>query len=1100
MEINENQQNIYDGLKSIGEEISSFYMDALRILHNETLQSKSYLLAHVAREIDGGLRDILAPTSEKEELLKVSSLKDRGNVVSILVSLDLPIDDNFAKQYIGVATKFHKYAHRRGATKPPREAKEVIQLWFDYEIILLKLLGSFINQLKQIERIVRFEKPTKQILAALRNIFKDEQKERHFYISLKKVSWLKPLHNNGFFSPEYILDEALWNQAEYLEFISLEIKKGNVDDKNSKVLIKIVLEICNYSKNIKKLENYRIWYFLLDILTNLPKDYVTDKIVDYIPDFFNTKYENNLQSESIFKLIYSFFDKEEITNKDKRKIEKLVKLVFEISDKQIFRDRSSYETGKYSPIIRAYRLKQACENPVFYSGVSKYCSNKIIYSIADNLLIYLKAEYISEFWIKSIFHIDEVDKNSYSIETIYSIFLKISCVEISKQSKKRIREIISAFLSDAYNHKHFIKLSLFLFAKTWKNSKQLFLDFIKNNDENMLFSNNFWADDLYFLLEEIADSLTEREASIIERIIENGSQDKDYYDKSKYLDDYRLLWYSALSTNLLFEKKFELLSSRLSKDKKEIRPREQRNVTFGSTSPISNKELKTISVSNLVGILKTFDPERTFREPCVEGLATNLNTFIKESPEVFYNNCNLFLQTPYRHISEICSALTESWKNDSEINWKNILNFIYKYIKQTDFATNHLQLKNASYKHDHLDVVKSFCRLLSAGMRRDEQAFDAKLLPIAEKIIFVFLDKYVCNELEDKAKGKLGSAMHAINSTSGVIIGTLFDLSLRKARLLSNSLEDKSPKWEDKEKEAYEKLIEKNIQEFYMYLGWHRNQFYFLDYTWTSNQLQSIPSKDNQTIKSYFGGHLIEYPNSKFEYETFKDVYLKAIKEDWKVEDSTMRTDPLEVHATIFYIFDYEDLREGEILTYILNQKNIQKIRSIIHSLSFKYDQYLKNQDADGKSQFKKKIFKIWNRTLEILEDSTDLESKDMPTLFYLIKYIEELNEENYELIINTSKYARHGRDFDELIKNLNRLKLQGDVVESSIYACDIFMESVFQDFYYASIMQKEIIEFTESMYLIENEKLTNYSNKICNEFAKNGQYFLRNLYEKYNS
>tara|TARA_R110002126_G_scaffold9840_1_gene44217 strand:+ start:23888 stop:24916 length:1029 start_codon:yes stop_codon:yes gene_type:complete len=341
--------------------------------------------------------------------------------------------------------------------------------------------------------------------------------------------------------------------------------------------------------------------------------------------------------------------------------------------------------------------------------------------------------------------------------------------------------------------------------------------------------------------------------------------------------------------------------------------------------------------------------------------------------------------------------------------------------------------------------------------------------------------------------------MYAINSVSGVIIGTFFDFSMRKARLQSNTFEDKSPKWADKEKEAYEKLIEKNVQEFYMYLGWHRYQFYFLDYTWTSNQLQSIPSKNIQTIKSYFGGHLIEYPNSKFEYTIFKNVYLKAIREEWKVEDSTMRTDPLEVHATIFYIFDYEDLREGEILTYILNQKNIQKIRSIIHSLSFKYDQYLENQDADGKILFKRKIFKIWNLTLKILENSADIESKDMPTLFYLIKYIEELNEENYELIIQTSNFARHGRDFDELIKNLNKLKLQSDVVESSIYACNIFMESVFKDFYYASIMQKEIIEFTESMYLLENEKLTNYSNKICNEFAKNGQYFLRNLYEKYN-
>nr|WP_297912560.1 hypothetical protein [uncultured Allomuricauda sp.] len=100
---------------------------------------------------------------------------------------------------------------------------------------------------------------------------------------------------------------------------------------------------------------------------------------------------------------------------------------------------------------------------------------------------------------------------------------------------------------------------------------------------------------------------------------------------------------------------------------------------------------------------------------------------------------------------------------------------------------------------------------------------------------------------------------------------------------------------------------------------------------------------------------------------------------------------------------------------------------------------------------------------------------------------------------MKTSKFARQGRDLDELIKNLNRLKLRGDVLQSSIYACELFMESIFQDFYYASIMQKEIIEFTEYMYQQNNKKLYNYSNRICNEFAKNGQYFLRDLYEKYN-
>jgi len=157
-----------------------------------------------------------------------------------------------------------------------------------------------------------------------------------------------------------------------------------------------------------------------------------------------------------------------------------VKLVFEISDNDVFRDRATHETGKYFPVIRAYRLKQACANPIFYSSISRYCTNETIYFIADNLRTYLEAQYISEFWIKSIFHIDEVAKHSYTIETIFSMFLKNTCVEIAKQSKSRINEIITTFLNVTYKNKLFTKLSLFLFAKTWKDTKLIFFDLIKN--------------------------------------------------------------------------------------------------------------------------------------------------------------------------------------------------------------------------------------------------------------------------------------------------------------------------------------------------------------------------------------------------------------------------------------------------------------------------------------------------------------------------------------------------------------------------------------------------------------------------------------------
>ncbi len=917
MLMTDTQKNIYDGLKSIGEEISSFYNDALNIIDKDDLVSQSYLLAHIAREIDGGLRDILSPLSAKEELQKDPSLKNRGNAASILVALDLKLDDPFALKYIEVSSKFQKYAHRRGATKAPRNPTEVIQLWKEYEAILLKLVGSFINQLNRIERIAKFEEPTNQILEALKNMFSDKQKERHFYINLKKVSWLKPLYNKGFFSPEYILDDLLWNQAEYLEFISKEIKDGAVEEQYSKLLIKIIEEINQYSCNIRKLENYRIWYFLIDIMTNLPKKFITDSIIDDLPKYFYTRYENNLQSEAIFKFIYSFFEEEKVALDNKQKIEKLIELIFRISDQEVFQDRSTYETGKYFPVIRAYRLTQACQNPILYTSIPLYCSNRIIFYIADNLLTYLKASYISGFWIKSLFDLDKTEKQSYSIEVIYTIFLQNTCVEIAKLDDQRIKEIIQSFLSKRYKHKHFIKLSFFLFAKTWNISRSLFFELIRNQDERKVFSETFWADDLYFMLEEIAIHLNKKEAHILREIIDNGSQNDKYYNKEKYLDEYKLLWLSSLNASPYFKNDFEELSERLNKTKQSVTPKLERNITIGSISPISKKDMINLPTAQLIKTLKEFDPKRGFREPCVEGLARALQDAIKENPNLFSENYTKFLKVPYHHISEIYSGLSETWKNEVQIDWKSCIRLVDEYTVQSVFGSNKLELQNTSYKFDHFSVIRSFCRLLSAGMRDDRKSFDLKLLPLAEKIIFRFITNYISNELPDSQLGKLGSAMYVINSTTGVIIGTLIDYSLRKARL-SNIKGQKETRWADKERAAYEKLIEYNIQEFYMYLGWHRNQFYFLDFTWTERQLESIPDLQEQTIKSYFGGHLLTYPSSEFEYKTFKKIYSLAIKQNWKIEDSTMGENPVEVHATIFYIFDFEDLKEGDIITQIL--------------------------------------------------------------------------------------------------------------------------------------------------------------------------------------
>ena len=55
-ELTPRQTEIYRNLKDIGPEIAAFYLDGIKILQNKELEMAANLLAHVAREIDGGLR------------------------------------------------------------------------------------------------------------------------------------------------------------------------------------------------------------------------------------------------------------------------------------------------------------------------------------------------------------------------------------------------------------------------------------------------------------------------------------------------------------------------------------------------------------------------------------------------------------------------------------------------------------------------------------------------------------------------------------------------------------------------------------------------------------------------------------------------------------------------------------------------------------------------------------------------------------------------------------------------------------------------------------------------------------------------------------
>jgi len=229
------EEKIYHGLKNIGETIAAFYREGVRIVKYDNSEIKSYLIGHILREIDGGIRDVFS----SEDITKVISaeygIPEKKNFVDILVVLGEKPDSKFANNWFKIAKNFHPMAHRSSVVGLPRPPEDAIRVWKSYQEILIRLVGDYYSFIERIERIASFEKPTKPIIQLLPNLFKQPQKEAIFYRNLKSLDWFHPLKNAGFFNASTVPDLikvdtgirlSFWGPLPYFELVSKEISNG----------------------------------------------------------------------------------------------------------------------------------------------------------------------------------------------------------------------------------------------------------------------------------------------------------------------------------------------------------------------------------------------------------------------------------------------------------------------------------------------------------------------------------------------------------------------------------------------------------------------------------------------------------------------------------------------------------------------------------------------------------------------------------------------------------------------------------------------------------------------------------------------------------
>ncbi|WP_165045521.1 hypothetical protein [Dysgonomonas sp. ZJ709] len=286
--MNKTQNSIYEGLSKIRPDIAAFYKDGLEI-RKGNMSTRSHIISHYLREIEGGLRDIMDSKKARSDTGKTS----------ILRAFDMEEGSDLAENYLKLQGRFHALAHRDGsAIKGPRDNSEAERIWDEFEEILYQLVGSYNSLFDRIDTLIQVKEPTKIILDRIEIYSANPLLGNYLFTNLHQMGWLRPLCDetevfNPNNNPEPIKGEKgysmpIWSVLHYLKWVSENIDILPSERNKEKVwgiLLKIIDDISTYRKNDECISNGSTNSFIYELIVKLPTQLLVKKHFNYIREF-----------------------------------------------------------------------------------------------------------------------------------------------------------------------------------------------------------------------------------------------------------------------------------------------------------------------------------------------------------------------------------------------------------------------------------------------------------------------------------------------------------------------------------------------------------------------------------------------------------------------------------------------------------------------------------------------------------------------------------------------------------------------------------------------------------------------------------------------
>ena len=427
---------------------------------------------------------------------------------------------------------------------------------------------------------------------------------------------------------------------------------------------------------------------------------------------------------------------------------------------------------------------------------------------------------------------------------------------------------------------------------------------------------------------------------------------------------------------------------------------------------------------------------------------------------------------PYKH--SILQGLLNAWRDKREFDWGALLDFIHRILSSEQFWTEHSEEPNP---RDW--IISTIADLIAEGTGHDKHAFDVQLLPLAEKILTILVEK-----AEPSAFTLKNLRFRVLNSVRGKVFSAMLDYALRYARI--NNAAQKN-RWPQAIREDFTKRLDRSVEssfEFSFTLGGSLPYLLYLDEEWVVDNIDRIfPQQDESYWQAAFSGYLFCPRISEYRYSLLKKRgdYQKALNTNFADQEVLGK---LIEHVCTGWIEDCETLKDKTSLIYqLINSSNPELLSGVVD--------FFWRQQYDTPDKVKSKVRPAWRALIGVLsQNNSKAEYQEiLGSLSGWLELIDKIDEETLEWLKLSAKHVKQDFNLAFFVEALRKHVSQTPEEVGAIYL-EMLNSEVYPDY-----PPTDIQEIVRILY---NQEYQEAAAEICNLYATAGREFLKPLWEEY--